>query len=196
MWIFAQNEFVSEKKRCQIGEFSRNTLLTCSQRQISRLWMILHKLNFLWIKDRQFHETGFDCGVQVLSKLLTLHLNDSFRTRLEKKWKSDSLLPHGLYSLWNYPGQNTGVGGLSLLQGILPTQGLNPGLQHCRQILYQLSHKGSPRILEWVAYPFSSRSSQPRNWTGVSCIAGGFFTNWAMREDQNKVNVTSNYWVA
>ena len=196
MWIFAQNEFVSEKKRCQIGEFSRNTLLTCSQRQISRLWMILHKLNFLWIKDRQFHETGFDCGVQVLSKLLTLHLNDSFRTRLEKKWKSDSLLPHGLYSLWNSPGQNTGVGGLSLLQGILPTQGLNPGLPHCRQILYQLSHKGSPRILEWVAYPFSSRSSRPRNWTGVSCIAGGFFTNWAMREDQNKVNVTSNYWVA
>ncbi|KAI4581900.1 hypothetical protein MJG53_009425 [Ovis ammon polii x Ovis aries] len=76
------NEFVSEKKRCQIGEFSRNTLLTCSQRQISGLWMILHKLNFLWMKDRQFHETGFDCGVQVLSKLLTLHLNDSFRTRV------------------------------------------------------------------------------------------------------------------
>ena len=35
---------------------------------------------------------------------------------------------------------------------------------------------------EWVAYPFSSRSSQPRNLTGVSCIAGGFFTNWAIRE--------------
>ena len=60
-------------------------------------------------------------------------------------------------------GQNTGVGSLSLLQGIFPTQGSNPGLPHCRQILYQLSHKGSPRILEWVAYPFSSRSSQPRN---------------------------------
>ena len=37
------------------------------------------------------------------------------------------------------------------------------------------------RILEGVAYPFSSRSSWPRNWTGVSCIAGGFFTNWAIR---------------
>ena len=56
---------------------------------------------------------------------------------------SDSLRPHGLYSLWNSPGQNTGVGSLSLLQGIFPTQGLNPGLLHCRQILYQLSHKGS-----------------------------------------------------
>ena len=55
----------------------------------------------------------------------------------------------------------------------------------CRRILYQLSHKGSPRILEWVAYPFSRGSSWPRNRTGVSCIAGGFFTNWAMREAQN-----------
>ena len=42
----------------------------------------------------------------------------------------------------------------------------NPGLPHCRQILYQLSHKGSPKILAWVAYPFSGRSSQPRNETG------------------------------
>ena len=53
---------------------------------------------------------------------------------------------------------------LSLLQGIFPTQGSNPGLPHCRQILYQLSHKGSPRILEWVTYSFSSGSFQPRNW--------------------------------
>ena len=45
---------------------------------------------------------------------------------------------------WNSLGQNTGVGSLSLLQGIFPTQGLNPGLPHCRRILYQLSHKGSP----------------------------------------------------
>ena len=46
-------------------------------------------------------------------------------------------------SPWNYLGQNTGVGSLSLLQGTFPTQGLNPGLSHCRQILYQLSHKGN-----------------------------------------------------
>ena len=51
------------------------------------------------------------------------------------------------YSPWNSPGQNTGVGSLSLLQGMFPTQGLNPGLPHCRQILYQLSHQGSQRIL-------------------------------------------------
>ena len=57
---------------------------------------------------------------------------------------SDSLQPCGLYSPWNSPGQNTGVGSLSLFQGIFPTQSSNPGLPHCRQILYQLSHKGSP----------------------------------------------------
>ena len=57
---------------------------------------------------------------------------------------SDSLWPHGLYSPWNSPGQNTRVGSLSILQGIFPTQGSNPGLPHCRWILYQLSHRGSP----------------------------------------------------
>ena len=66
---------------------------------------------------------------------------------------SNSLQPHGLYSPWNYPGQKTGVGSLSLLQGS------NPDLPHWRQILYQLSHKGSPRVLEWVAYPFPSGAS-------------------------------------
>ena len=48
---------------------------------------------------------------------------------------SDSLRPHGLYSPWNSPGQNTGVGSLCLLQGIFPTQGSSPGLPHCKQIL-------------------------------------------------------------
>ena len=78
----------------------------------------------------------------------------------------------------NSLGQNTGVSSLSLLQGIFLTQELNQGLLHCGWILYQLSHKGSPRILKWVAHPFSSGSSSPRNQTGVSCIAGGFFTSW------------------
>ena len=56
---------------------------------------------------------------------------------------SSCLQSHVLYSPWNSPGQNTGVGSLSLLQGIFPTQGANLGLPHYRQILYQLSHKGS-----------------------------------------------------
>ena len=97
------------------------------------------------------------------------------------KWKSLSrVIPFVIP--WNPPGQDTGVGGISLLQGILPTQGLNLGLPHRRRILYQLSHKGSPRILEWVAYPFSRGSSSPKNQTRVFCIAGKFFTNWAIRE--------------
>ena len=58
---------------------------------------------------------------------------------------------------WNSPGQNTGVGSPPLLQGIFPTQGLNPGLPHCGQILYQLSHKGSPKILEWVSLSLLQR---------------------------------------
>ena len=97
---------------------------------------------------------------------------------------SNSLQPHVLYSPWNSLGQNTGVGSLSLPQGIFQTQRSNPGLPHCRWILYQRSHKGSPRILEWGAYPFSRGSSQPRNQTGVFCIAGRFFTDWALREAQ------------
>ena len=60
---------------------------------------------------------------------------------------SDSLWPCGLYSPWNSPGRNTGVGCLSLLQGIFPIQGWNSGLLHCRRILHQLSHKGSPGTL-------------------------------------------------
>ena len=53
---------------------------------------------------------------------------------------------------WGSPGQNTGVGSLSLPQGIFPTQGSNPGLPHCRRILYQLSHQGSPLNIYPASY--------------------------------------------
>ena len=82
-----------------------------------------------------------------------------------------TLRPCGLHSSWNSQDQNTGVDSLSLFQGIFQTQGSSPGLLYYRQILYQLSHQGSSRILEWVAYPFSSRSSRPRNRTQISNIA-------------------------
>ena len=66
----------------------------------------------------------------------------------ERKWKSLSRVwlfaTHGLYCPWNSPGQNTRVGSSSFLQNIFPTQGSNPGLLHCRQILYKLSHQESP----------------------------------------------------
>ena len=71
----------------------------------------------------------------------------------EMKWSrsvmSDSLWPHGLQPTrflcpWDFPGKNTGVGCHFLLQGIFQAQGSNPGLLHCRQMLYPLSHQGSP----------------------------------------------------
>ena len=83
----------------------------------------------------------------------------------EVKWSeshlvvSNSLQPHGLYR-WNSPGQNAGVGSLSLLQRIFSTQGLNPGLPHCKWILYQLSLKGSP----WMWELDYKESWAPKNW--------------------------------
>ena len=105
----------------------------------------------------------------------------------------NSLRPHGLYIPWNSPGQNTRVGSGSLLQGIFSTQGSDPGFLHAEWILYQLSHQGSLRLLEWVAYLFSKRSSWPRNWTGVLYIAGGFFTSWAAREAHKEGRVLKNW---
>ena len=70
---------------------------------------------------------------------------------------SDSLWPHGLYSAWNSPGQNTGVGSLSLLQGIFPTQGSNPGLPQAGRFFTSWAtgktknpRVGSPSLLQWI----------------------------------------------
>ena len=94
---------------------------------------------------------------------------------------SDSLPPHGLYSLWNFPGQNTGMGSHSLLRG--SSQPRDWTQVSALQVNSLPSEpQGSPRILDWEGYPFFSRSSWPRNWTSVSCIAGRFFTNWVIRE--------------
>ena len=111
-----------------------------------------HGISFFWLGKQLAIRHNYDTVNGVKSKSLSL------------VW----LWHHGLYSPRISPGQNTGVGSLSLLQGIFPTQGLNPGLLHRRWILYQLSHKGSPRILEWVVYPFSRGSSRTRNQAGVS----------------------------
>ena len=130
------------------------------------IFCLFNKVDW-WISKRHYSElqcfSGFFC---VLSHSVV----------------SDSLKPHGLQLTrllcpWDSPGKNPKMGSHSLLQGIFPTQGSKPGFPHYRQSLYQLSHKVSPRILEWVAYLFSKGSSPPRNQTGVSSIAGGFFTN-------------------
>ena len=113
---------------------------------------------------------GFCCAM--LSHLV---MSDSFCNPMDCS-------PPGSSVHADSPGKNTGVGCHALLQRIFPTQGSNPGLPHCRWILYCLSHQGSPRKLECIAWPFSRGSAQPRNWTGVSCIASRYFTSWAMRE--------------
>ena len=69
-----------------------------------------------------------------------------------------SLWPHWLYRTrllcpWNFPGKNTGVGCYSLFQGLFQTQGLNPGLPHCRQILYCLSHQQA--VPKWKPQTYS-----------------------------------------
>ena len=112
-------------------------------------------------------------------KLRVLCLVDQSRPTLCKPMDCS---PQGSSVYGDSPGKNTGVGCHTLLQGTFQTQGSNPGLPHCRRILYHLSHQGSPRILEWVAYPFSRETSRPRNRTTVSCIAGGFFTSWGTQE--------------
>ena len=97
----------------------------------------------------------------------------------------NSLRPHGparLFCPWGFSRPEYWRG-LPCPQEIFPSQGSNPGLPHCRRILHRLSHQGNPRILERVAYPFYMGSSQPRNRSGVSCIAGGFFTSWATEEE-------------
>ena len=108
--------------------------------------------------------------------------------------------PHGLYNPWNSPGKNTGVGRLSLLQGIFPTQGSNPGLQHCRQILYQLSHKESPEVKDnspchtGDTVPISGSERSPGGGTGkpleYSCLGnpmnrGGWWSMGSQRVGHN-----------
>ena len=85
---------------------------------------------------------------------------------------SDSLQLHGLYSPWNSPGQNIGVGSHSLLQGIFPTQGSNPGLSQHRWILYSLRHQGS-LIMKAVAAAAKSLQLCPTLWDPIDSSPPG-----------------------
>ena len=95
---------------------------------------------------------------------------------------SCSLWPCGLG--WDSPGQSTEVGSLSFLQGILPNLGIEPRSPALWTDSLPSGPPGKPKITRVVAYPFCRGSSQPRDRTGVSCIADRFFTSWATREDQ------------
>ena len=107
----------------------------------------------IWGQRSKFLTTTFhNEQISIRNGFLRLYLSPMLRKKkslLYTKWKwkllshVHSLRPHGLHSPWNFPGPSTGVGSLCLLQGIFPTQGYNPGLLPCRQILYQLSHQVS-----------------------------------------------------
>ena len=149
-----------------------------------------------WTELNWFNQSLIDIKIQLsfyigllqkMNVLLLLMLHVLCCAVLGHSVMSYSLWLHGLESTkilcpWEFSRQENWSGLPWPPPGDLPTQGSSPGLTHCRQILYHLGHQGSPRVLEWVAYPFSRGSSHARNQTGVSCIAEGFFTSWATRE--------------
>ena len=128
-----------------LSHYSHNVLLwqrcllgtDCHRMNLHDFLQFTHQISaFLWNKCF-FGDTGeLVWSYLNLSdvKIRKMKLNESHLV------VSESLWPHGLYGPWNSPGQNTGVGSLFFLQGIFPTQGSNPGLPHCRQIPFQLSH--------------------------------------------------------
>ena len=95
---------------------------------------------------------------------------------------SDSLWPHGLYSPWNSPGQNTGVGSLSLLQGIFPTLGLEPRCPTLKTDSLPGESQGKSKNTGVGSLTLVQQIFPTQELNQVSCIAGGFLTNWAIRE--------------
>ena len=88
------------------------------------------------------------------------------------KWSvSNSLRPHVLYSPWDSLGQNTRVGSLSFLQGIFPTQGLNPGLPHCKVIFLPAEPRGKPKNTGVGSLSLLQRifPTQELNWGLLHC---------------------------
>ena len=96
--------------------------------------------------------------------------------------------------LWNFPGKSTGVGCHFLLQGIFPNPGIKPRSPVLQADSLPAEPQGKPRNIGVGSLSLSGESSWPRNQTGVSSIAGGFFTNWAMREADH-LTVRGNKWV-
>ena len=108
-----------------------------------------------WLSDRLFHFTQLNRLLYGWNIVIQLYVNfKKSMITLSRSAMSNSLRPHGLQSFrllhpWDSPGKNTGVGCHALLQGIFPTQGSNPGLPHCRWILYHLSHKSKNELLSF-----------------------------------------------
>ena len=104
---------------------------------------------------------------------------------------SNCLWPHGLYSPWNSPDQNTVVGSLSLLQGIFPNPGIEPRSPSLQVDSLLAEPQRKPKNTGVGSLSLLQQSSWPRDGTGVSCIAGWFFTKWAIRE--SRIHVSECY---
>ena len=116
------------------------TKILCAK-QMEVLWVPADLISFLCVlSKKKSHWTKVNWQGMRLK-----HCNHESQSR---SVMPDPLWPHGLCSPWHSSGQNTGVGSVSLLQGIFPTQGSNPGFPHCTWILYQLSHQESPIMLQ------------------------------------------------
>ena len=124
------------------------------------------------------------------------------------KWHSLSscltLRPHGLELTrllcpWESPGKNTGVGHQSLLQRIFPIQVLKPGLLHCRQIFYCLSHQGSPLYSFWLISALTDPFLTPRGVTGSCvCVPRAACSNQADKKDSyfpKTGNLCPSFWL-
>ena len=105
---------------------------------------VMYKKNYILIKSEGNEWFTFQCGPLPCFTPSLSHWGQLLVKVKVTKSSPTLWNPMDYINPWNSPGKNTGVGSLSLLQGNFPTQGLKPGLPHCRRILYQLSHKGSP----------------------------------------------------
>ena len=180
-----------------------------TQNMKTRLMMLWVKGETLGLSDTEFYKGRPSCP-HLYAQVGSLTRRKLSRDRegrivITRTWPcesqthsvmSDSSWPLVLYSPWNSQARILEWVVFPFSRGIFPTQGLNPGLPHCRLTHYELIHRWSQRILERVAYPFSSGSSWPRNPARVSCTAARLFTNWAIREalDLTLVRVLNRYW--
>ena len=145
------------------------------------------------------NESSIYIGVSLVDQLVRIHLQCWWTWKWSCSVVSDSFLPHGLQPTrllhpWDFPGKSTGVGCHFLLQKIFPTQGLNPGLPHCKQMLYRLSDQVSPQcgrpgyIQTWVhiALCRTSRDWLSGFWSNLGltlvrpmlCLNLFFFLKW------------------
>ena len=132
-------KLASKKAKCEYGELSK-IFVPC---RVYEAWIII---NILWILPNLETLVGlgsYVCFQSSLSFSLTFLQPVKLLSRVRL---CDHMEPTRLLHPWNFPGKSPGVDCHFLLQGIFPIQGSNPGLQHCRQMLYCLSYRGSPKF--------------------------------------------------